>query len=82
MDTQQLKATLKRLHAELESTGSADQELKELLRELDDDIHRLTEKQASLGKRLERSALSFEAEHPRIAMLMTELSDTLAKLGL
>ena len=86
MDPQQLKQTLKRLHTELESTGSADQELKALLGELDDDIHRLTEQAeteaASVGERLEAAAVSFEAEHPRVAMLLKELADSLAKLGL
>lgn len=86
MDSQQLKQTLKRIHAELESTGSADEELKELLGDLDDDIHRLTQRQddesASLGERVEAAALGFEAEHPRVAMLLKELSDSLAKLGL
>jgi ABC-type transporter Mla subunit MlaD len=86
MERQQLKATLKRIHAELESTGSADPELKELLGELDDDIHRLTQQQdqasASFGERLEAAALGFEAEHPRVSMLLKELSDSLAKLGL
>lgn len=86
MEKQQLKQTLKRLHAELEATGSADQELKQLLSELDGDIHRLTEQPEaaaeSFGERFESAAVDFEAEHPRIAMLLKELSDTLAKLGL
>ncbi len=82
MNTQQLKKTLKRLHAELESTGTADPELKNLLRDLDDDIQRLTEDDASPGERLEQAAVGFEAEHPRVAMLLRELQDTLAKLGL
>jgi chromosome segregation ATPase len=82
MDSQQLKETLKRLHGELEATGSADQELKDLLRELDQDIHRLTERHESPGRRLEQAALEFEAEHPRVAALLSELADTLAKLGL
>ena len=86
MDPQQLKQTLKRLHTELEATGSADQELKDLLGELDDDIHRLTEQPdaeaPSVGERLEAAAVGFEAEHPRLAMMLKELSDSLAKLGL
>ena len=82
MEQRELKATLRQLHDELEATGSADPELKDLLRELDSDIHRLTEQHAPLGQRLEQAAASFEAEHPRVASLLTDLADTLAKLGL
>jgi len=88
MDTEQLKQTLKRLHTELEATGTVDAELKVLLEDLDDDIQRLTGDAdatapgPSLRERVEHTAMGFEADHPRIAMLLTELSDTLAKLGL
>ncbi len=45
-DTAHLKSHLRSLHASLAQTGDVDEELKDLLRQLDGDIHLLLEQRA------------------------------------
>ncbi|NIM68870.1 MAG: DUF4404 family protein [Xanthomonadales bacterium] len=89
MEPDQLKASLRALHAALEKTGSADPELRALLTELDADLHRLlaergkpTEEGAGLNTRLEEMAADFDSRHPQLAPLLRELADNLAKVGI
>ncbi|MFC3111362.1 DUF4404 family protein [Undibacterium arcticum] len=51
MDTEQLKASLKKLHANLEDADTLDGELKELLQVLDSDIQSLLGKGQSTAER-------------------------------
>lgn len=46
-DTSALKAHLKSLHASLAETGTPDEELRALLRQLDGDIHQLLQQRAA-----------------------------------
>ncbi len=86
MSKETLKQQLSHLHEELASGESLDPETRELLARVSRDIeHVLDEEQesdnASIGARIESAALDFEVSHPRLARFLTEITDTLAKLG-
>jgi hypothetical protein len=84
-----LKEKLKELHSALESAESPDVELTQLLRVLDTDIQSLLAKQASgagdaagLADRAQAISARFAAQHPRIAPILRELNDMLARIGI
>jgi hypothetical protein len=89
MDKNSLKDTLKSLHADLESTPKVDPETKALLRDLDQDIRQLLEKEAgdqSVTSGLVRRAQAISARlairHPHIEPAMREVADMLARMGI
>jgi len=86
MPTEALKTKLKTLRAELSSTSSLDSETRDQLSELADEIESMLDESApdheSIRRRTEDAALRFEAEHPRFASLLSEVTDALAKLGI
>lgn len=90
MDKQHLLELLKNLHAELERAKSVDEESDKLLRAVMHDINRLvddahetaSDEGKSINERLKQGAVQFEADHPRIAMIMNEVMDALAKMGI
>ena len=88
MDEPRLKSTLRRLHEELRTTDRLDGELQTLLGELDADIHRLLgEGRAAsnwqkLQGRADSLAVRFEASHPRVAKVFSELADSLGRMGI
>jgi hypothetical protein len=90
MPAEQLKQTIKRVHEELGKSPELDEDLRHMLRELDHDIDRIlvdkaprgVEGDESLSERVEIIASRFSAEYPRLEMLLREVSDTLAKLGI
>lgn len=81
-----LKRQLERLHTQLESADELDAETRESLARLADDIERVLNEEAdnptSVARRVERAALEFEASHPGIARVFSEVTDALAKLGI
>ena len=87
MPREALRENLTKLHTELESVENLDEELHALLRRVADDIEKVLgdEEPVEAHPRrahLDEIALKFEADHPRLASVLGELADTLAKLGI
>jgi uncharacterized coiled-coil DUF342 family protein len=89
MNTDRLKATIKGLHDDLERTGEADPELRELLQHLDADLHRLLaagdeveRERSGLQERLEEIATRFDSRHPQLAGVLREIGVALARVGI
>ncbi len=86
MDLDELKGTLKSLHEELARETEVDQELKDLLTTLDEDIHQLVEPptepaDGGVLEQAESLAARFAAAHPRLESMMQEVVAALAKMG-
>ena len=89
MRTNQIKDTLRRLHADLDARNVVDPELRALLAKLDADIHKLLDSgngsssdSGSLVERLEALESDFASEHPAIERFARELIDALGKMGI
>ncbi len=89
MHTENLKESLKELHANLETTGEMDGELKELLLVLDKDIRQLLDKQEraqedalGLADRAQSISARFAAEHPAVETALRELGVMLSNMGI
>ena len=89
MTAENLKESLKTLHANLETTGELDPELKHLLQVLDSDIHQLLSKEAQnaseasvLAQQAQSISARFAARHPRIEPVLRELGNILASMGI
>jgi signal transduction histidine kinase len=89
MSDRDIKTTLTELHDELEKTPQLDEDLRELLREVDGDIHALlaagephgTEAQG-LRERVEALAADFAAAHPSTEVFFRELVNALGRMGI
>ena len=82
-----LREDLKKLHAELPSAAeNLDADLHARLREVADDIEQIIGDEpieaVSGRERLEKLTVEFEADHPRLAKILEEITDTLGKLGI
>lgn len=86
-----LKESLKQLHANLEGTSTVDPELRQLLRTLDSDIQKLiqddaavasSDEDASLAERAQLLSVKFANEHPRLESVLRELTATLERMGI
>ncbi len=90
MNREELQTTLSSLHAELTIATTVDDQTRELLTTLADDIHRLSEQENAdshdevepLSARLQDFMLKFETEHPRLTTALSQVSDALANLGI
>ena len=89
MDIEQLKSAIRNVHADLENTGEADPELRRLLQQLDEDLHRLLaaraeveKEQSGLQARLEGLAADFDTQHPKLARVLREIGVALARVGI
>jgi chromosome segregation ATPase len=92
METEQLKQSLKSLHAALESAGPMDAELQNLLRTLDGDIRQLLaqreagdadeEPAGGLAERSQEIGARFAARHPQLEPTLRELGNILANMGI
>ena len=89
MDKEKLNRLLTDLHDELGSAETVDESSTELLRQAMDDIRdAVGSDDVTSGTphpvrdQLERSAVEFESEHPRIAGILGQIADTLGKLGI
>lgn len=81
----ELHALLRRLHEELGRTRRLDEESRELLGLVEQDIAALPEAGSDAEERLsalERMAVRFESDHPKAAGLFRQLADSLAKAGI
>lgn len=84
-DREDLHELLRRLHRELGSGQPLDNESRQLLRLVEQDIGALPKAATEAGERLsalKRLAVRFESEHPAAAALLRQLSDALAKAGI
>ena len=90
MDAQHLHARLQRLHKELSQIESVDAHEKRALQQLMADIHEILEREeghpiqkyGQLSERLRDNIAQLEASHPTVTMLMGQVIDTLAKMGI
>ena len=88
MPDQELKALLAKLHQELARTDSVSEETLALVRELDEDIHKLvvpgpsSEIFESVLDRSRDLESQFAANHPVAARFVSQIMDTLAKMGI
>jgi hypothetical protein len=81
---------LQQLHRELQQVEFADATERQLLEQLQTDIHAVLAHQEShgplpytqLGERLQEGIAQWETSHPRLIFAMGQLSDMLARLGI
>lgn len=85
---QRLQELLEELHTELGSTEALDDQAKQQLRGIADEIEGAVgpDEDKSLGSealnQLEEAAVDFQTDHPRLAGILGQITDTLAKLGI
>ncbi len=88
MEKNQLRDQLNDLHKELETATRRDRQAEDLLTNVMTDIGRVAageqlepDEGENLRQRLEKKASDFEVRHPKLAGVMRDVSDILAKLG-
>ena len=85
MAKEELKRQLARLRAELAAAPELDAETRTLLDAVASDIERTLEgrhdEPHTVRERVEGATVRFEAEHPRFARVLSEVTDALAKIG-
>jgi hypothetical protein len=85
-DDRRLQESLLRLRTEIDALGVGDDDARQRLRRLIEDIERTLESpgtaDSGLVAQLKRSVLRFEASHPRIAGVMNELVEQLGNMGI
>ncbi len=86
-----LRELLEQLHKELERTETVDEEGNEMLRHLDADIRKRLKRSASeaeidvdepLLERLQDTIDYFEATHPRLTTVLSEMMTILSNAGI
>jgi hypothetical protein len=89
MNRTELQEALKELHAELDRTPSVDDESRQLLVEIRDEIEDLLSRSGddvtspqSLDERLQASIIQFEGTHPRLTAIINRVVDALASMGI
>ena len=90
MNKQQLDNALEQLHTELQQIDSVDEHQRQILQKLKHDIQKLSQSQEGvedheygrLNEGLREGIELFEASHPRATMLMGQVVEALAKMGI
>jgi len=89
MSEAKLREALETLHQELGhgDPERIDPESRELLQTVADDLQHVLQEGADetasgLGDRVERAAVRFESEHPRLATTLNEIIEALARMGI
>lgn len=87
MSETDLKQLLGRLHNELDKAGEVDEETRQLLALVSNDISSVLKSGQREGEMVDSStlkklAVEFEAEHPRLARTLNEVAESLAKIGI
>ena len=89
MDKQTLRQQLQQLHAELQHLESLDANERKMLQDLAKDVAELLRREddrsqhyGSLSERLREAVAQVEASHPRATMLMRQVIDELAYMGI
>jgi hypothetical protein len=86
----QLQQTLAELHESLVHVDQLDDETRQLMRTLTDDLQRLLEQEGKwqaedvepVSNKLQDLLLRFETEHPQISGILGRLASSLANLGI
>jgi DNA repair exonuclease SbcCD ATPase subunit len=88
MDHEKLRSDLGKLHSELRAIKSLDEDEQKLLRQLESDIEGLLSRSDDnlqpdhdSQQRLSEALAQVEASHPRVTLLMRQMVDSLAYLG-
>jgi Domain of unknown function (DUF4404) len=89
MDHQKLRNDLRKLHGELRSIKSLDKDEQTMLRLLESDIEELLMREGDNLKpdpdarqRLSEALARVDAAHPRVTLLVRQMVDSLAYLGI
>ena len=95
MDKSQLQQTLAQVHNELADAQSVDDDTRQLLTTLTNDIQRLLEKDQTepsspdsddadgpLSSQVRSLMLQFETDHPKLTSALNQVADGLANLGI
>jgi ElaB/YqjD/DUF883 family membrane-anchored ribosome-binding protein len=90
LDDKELRKLLDQLHDEINNTKTIDDKGRELLSDLESDIHALLERsgstpeqsQSTLVQRLESALDHFEVTHPDLTMLISRLLESLSNAGI
>jgi hypothetical protein len=89
MDHQKLRSDLRKLHGELRSIKSLDKDEQTMLRLLESDIEELLMREGDNLKpdpdarqRLSEALARVDAAHPRVTLLVRQMVDSLAYLGI
>jgi len=83
LSKERLSELLTELNAELNDAGDVDDDTKELLERLQDDIDRLTgETHSTAVDRAKHLESRFAANHPVAERIAREFADLLAKMGI
>jgi predicted nuclease with TOPRIM domain len=89
MNKQRLRAQLEQLHTELQEVESLDSNEREMLEKLAGEIQAILEREedhpqhySSLRDRLREAVAQLEAAHPRTTILMRQVIDQLAYMGI
>lgn len=89
MDKQQLQGHLEELHAELQRVESPDAAQQEIIHGVARDVKEVLSREgdqpqhySGLNERLSEAVAQLEASHPRTTMLMRQVIDQLAFLGI
>ncbi len=88
MSQEELKALLQRLHDELSTTETLDEDAQALLGTVVNDIHSVLgdepseEKDNSLVDRLKEATDDFEEEHPKLTEAVGQVIEALSRMGI
>jgi chromosome segregation ATPase len=89
MDKQTLREQLQELHAELQQVESVNVTERNMLQNLARDIHEILQRKDdraqhynTLGDQLREVVAQVEAAHPRVTILMRQVIDQIAYLGI
>jgi hypothetical protein len=78
-----LQGLLEDLHGELADASSLDDQARQELRDLAQEIETAVGDDDTVAlNRLQSAALGLETEHPRITGILSSIADTLSKLGI
>ncbi len=82
---EQLKAKLAHLRDSLNDIHQLDDESRQLLSQLDNDIQSVLSGQpgdVSLDGRIEQQAVQFEGKYPQMSAILRDIMDMLSKMGI
>ena len=87
MNQNRLRTLLVELDRELKSTGSLDDQSRDLLEQVLADVRKLdvpagAAQHKSAENRLRELVLQFESDHPRLSGAVAQVADALGKLGI
>lgn len=87
MPSSKLRESLESIHRELADPKAVDEVNRTLLEQVAADIERVLDEEDAttpdtVRGRIEKAAIDFEAEHPRLARVMNEIADTLGRMGI